>query len=194
MGRNKQFDEDEALGKAMKVFWEKGYEAASIQDLVDRTGVNRASLYQTFGGKRELYLAAMERYCKGTILCKLREIDEAPSGKEAIRRFFQGIARDCACDSSGWLGCMLTNATVEMASKDERAGELAAAQLDAIEETFRKAIDRAQVAGEIPRRHSPRALARFLANSLQGMRVISMAPNRCDTLRDVVKVTLAALD
>ena len=62
MARHKQFDQDEALLKAMEVFWSRGYEAASIQDLVRHMGINRQSLYDTYGDKHALYLLALERY------------------------------------------------------------------------------------------------------------------------------------
>src|ERR1700730_2144482 len=62
MARQKEFDRDEVLHKAMEVFWSRGYEASSIQDLVKRMGINRQSLYDTFGDKHTLYLQALDRY------------------------------------------------------------------------------------------------------------------------------------
>ncbi|HSH40807.1 MAG TPA: helix-turn-helix domain-containing protein, partial [Arenicellales bacterium] len=89
MSRNKAFDETEVLERAMTLFWRKGYEATSIQELVTHTGIQRGSLYATYGDKRRLFLAALDHYC-GVIAARRLHVLTAPgSGKAAIRRFFQ---------------------------------------------------------------------------------------------------------
>ena len=90
MARRKEFDRDEALHKAMEVFWSRGYEATSVGDLVEHMGINRQSLYDTFGDKHSLYLAALDRYreVEGRKLFELLSVQEdacsSPSPVEYI--------------------------------------------------------------------------------------------------------------
>src|SRR6266852_1410049 len=98
MARPKEFDRDQALQKAMEVFWSRGYEAASIQDLVKHMGINRQSLYDTFGDKHALYLQALDRYreVEGR---KLLELLERPgSVKKSLRQLFEGVVEGALCD------------------------------------------------------------------------------------------------
>jgi TetR/AcrR family transcriptional repressor of nem operon len=93
MPRTKEFDYDRALDEAIRVFWDKGYEATSIQDLVNATGVNRASLYQSFGGKRELFQKALERFQSADEQSFTCLSAGAAPGLEKIRRVFHEVAR-----------------------------------------------------------------------------------------------------
>src|SRR5256714_15658440 len=98
MARPKEFDRDEALQKAMEVFWSRGYEAASINDLVKHMGINRQSLYDTFGDKHALYLQALDRYreVEGR---KMFELLEQPgSVKKSLRQLFEGTVEKALCD------------------------------------------------------------------------------------------------
>src|SRR5260370_37968341 len=88
MPRHKEFDQDQALHKAMEVFWSRGYEAASIQDLVRHMGINRQSIYDTFGDKHALYLQALDRY-RAVESRRLIELLERPgSVKKSLRQLF----------------------------------------------------------------------------------------------------------
>lgn len=88
MPRKKQFDPGVALRQAMELFWEKGYEATSIQDLLEKMGINRFSLYDTFKGKRELFDAAMALYLAGQVAPLLEEMRLGKPGLASIRRYF----------------------------------------------------------------------------------------------------------
>src|SRR5438270_10929061 len=103
MARAKEFDYDEALESATRVFWEKGYEATSIQDLVAATGVNRASLYETFGDKRELFRKALERFRCAQEKSFEQLMQDHPAGLERVRAFFRKVARESLCDTRGCL-------------------------------------------------------------------------------------------
>src|SRR5881296_4728846 len=98
MALHKEFDRDEALHKAMEVFWTRGYGAASIQDLVKRMGINRQSLYDTFGDKHALYLQALDRYRKDESR-KMFELLERPGPvKKSLRQLFEGVVEGSLCD------------------------------------------------------------------------------------------------
>jgi TetR/AcrR family transcriptional repressor of nem operon len=192
MGRPKEFERDVVLDRAMKVFWSKGYEATSIQHLVDRMGIQRGSLYDTFGDKRALFFAAIERY-DSLVTSKLLATLEEGSGKAAIRRFFE-LKVEVSVERGRPRGCLVTNSAAELASRDRGANTRVGAALRKIEAGFHRAVVRAQKAGEIDRARNARALARYLTSSAQGLSVMAKAfPDRA-VLRDIVRVVLATLE
>ncbi len=91
MPRQKQFDPDRALGNAMELFWEKGYEATSVQDLVDRMGINRFSMYDTFGSKHQLFMSAINRYQEVLASTVLAELEDSEQGIGSIRACFSRL-------------------------------------------------------------------------------------------------------
>src|SRR3712207_3633301 len=109
MARHKEFDRDEALQRAMEVFWSRGYEAASVGELVKHMGINRQSLYETFGDKHSLYLAALDRY-REVEGAKMYGVLEGPgSVKRALRELFEGVIEG-ALGEGGRRGCLVGNA------------------------------------------------------------------------------------
>ncbi len=193
MARHKEFDHDQVLDQAMRVFWRQGYEATSVEDLVAATGINRASMYNTFGDKRGLFLAAVDHYLAQVIAERLAILLDPKSAKQAIRRYFEGVL-SFSLGEGRRLGCLLTNSAVEMAPRDGFVGERLRQCLAQVEDAFLEVIQRGQTQGEIGAGKDPRALARFLMGAVQGLRVLARADADEATLRDVVDVTLAALD
>jgi TetR/AcrR family transcriptional repressor of nem operon len=193
VARPREFDRDVVLDRAMRVFWARGYEATSIQHLVGRMGIQRGSLYQTFGDKRGLFFAAIDRYDR-VVTTKLLEVLDAPgSGTEAIRRFFR-LKVELSLESGRPRGCLVTNSTAELASRDRGTATRVGGVLARIEGAFQRAVVRAQRAGEIDPERNARALARFLTSSAQGLSVMAKASPERAVLEDIVTVTLAALE
>src|ERR1700749_792118 len=116
MARHKEFARDEALHRAMEVFWSRGYEAASVGDLVKHMGINRQSLYDTFGDKHSLYLQALDRYreVEGGKLFEL--LESSGSVRGALRRLFEGVV-ECSLGGGERRGCFVGNAMSEMAGR-----------------------------------------------------------------------------
>jgi TetR/AcrR family transcriptional repressor of nem operon len=193
MARPREFDREAALDRAMDAFWSKGYEATSIEDLVARMGIQRGSLYGTFGDKRALFLTALERY-QHVVSRELFDALEAPgSGLEAIRRFFR-LRVEGALDRRRPPGCLVTNSAVELSGRDRGAAARVNGSLVKMEAAFHRALLRARAAGELSPARDLRALARFLTSSAQGLSVMAKAfPDRA-ILEDVVSVVLAALE
>ena len=193
MARHKEFDRDEALQRAMEVFWSRGYEAASVGELVKHMGINRQSLYDTFGDKQALYLQALDRYreVEGR---KMFELLERPgSVKKALRRLFEGVVAGSFCGGER-RGCFVGNAMSERAGRCPETAARACGQLAAAEEALYRALLRGKRAGEIEGGRDLRAVARFLYGSLQGLQLMAKATQDRKTLQDVVKVTLSVLD
>src|SRR5512134_554356 len=131
MVRTKQFDRHAVLDEAMEMFWERGYHATSISDLVERLGVNRQSLYDTYGGKDELFLAALERYREVQAGPVRRLLEQEGPAIEVLRKFlhtFVDTVLDNACK-----GCFMANTITELAGKDEAVAQVCAANTRQLE-------------------------------------------------------------
>lgn len=193
MPRKKEFDEFEVLNRAMEIFWHKGYEATSIQDLVDEMGINRGSLYGTFSDKRALFLAAIQHYDRTVVSSVVAVLHKPGSPRKVIEDFIRGEVRRALEDSKRH-GCFLTNSAVEVASKDTEANDSLKASMKRIEAAFYDALVAARSQGELRTRRDLRALARFLTSSLQGLRVMARVNPDRETLNSVVDIIISALD
>ena len=193
MARHKEFDQDEALQKAMEVFWARGYEGTSIQDLVGRMGINRQSLYDTFGDKHALYLLALDRYCQVESRKAIELLENSASVKKAVRQLFAGVVEGALCDKQR-RGCFAGNAMSELAGRCKATAARTGSNVKAMEGAFYRALLRGKKEGELKTVREPRAVARFLYSSLQGLVLMSKATPDRRTLEDVVKITLSVLD
>ena len=193
MARHKEFDRDEVLHKAMEVFWSRGYEAASIQGLVDHMGINRQSLYDTYGDKHSLYLLALDRY-REVESRKVSELLDRPGPvKKTLRLLFEGVVERSLCDGLR-RGCFMGNAMSELAGRCKETAARTGRNMAATEEAFYRTLLRGQKEGELKRVRDTRAVARFLNCSLQGLVLVAKSTRDRKTLEDVVKVTLSVLD
>lgn len=192
MARTKDFDPDSAVRRAMELFWCRGYEATSIQDLVDHTGVGRGSLYDTFGSKHGLYLCALDRYreINATLLTSM--LQDAGSLREVLRRALTAISEGALADPQR-RGCLIVNAAMELSPHDSDTAERVAAAFAGVEDALHDAIVLAQERGEVSRDKDARALARFLLTALQGLRVVGKATPDRARLEGAVDTTLAAM-
>jgi TetR/AcrR family transcriptional repressor of nem operon len=191
MVRTKQFDRYAALDQAMELFWERGYHATSVQDLVDHLAVNRQSLYDTFGGKDQLYLAALERYRALAALPVQKALEREGPVREVLRRFFNEFLDNFL--AGNWKGCFMVNATAELAGQDAAVSQVCAANARQLEAAFAGLIARGQQTGEIEESRPALRTARFLVNTLNGLAVTAKATRDRKALEDIVEVALAAL-
>ena len=193
MARHKEFEPDEALDKAMELFQRQGFAATSMQDLVDHMGIGRGSLYHAFGSKQELFQRALTRYATRNLGDMVALIERADAPLEAIRALFRGISQS-HCENSTRSGCLFVNTTVEMAPHDSGVSSDLQSSWKRLENSFARALKRAQDAGDLRADKKPRALARFLVNSLQGLSVQAKYSQCKATARDVVDIILQSLD
>ena len=193
MSRPKEFDPEQALDRAMELFWHKGYEATSIEDLVTHMDINRGSLYETFGDKQKLFLACMDRYCNGMAASRLSMLDQPGPALDTIRRFIRGKLQMALADPTR-KGCLIANTAMELAPHDKEIGERVASALGGLEEAYYKVLIRAKKHGELRKDHDPRALARYLTTIMQGMIVMYKAGTPAEALRDIVETGLSVLD
>ena len=193
MARTKEFDPDAALLAALELFWERGYEATSIADLVERTGVARASIYATFGDKHELYLKALDRYGELTDPDLLTRLSQPGPVLPAIRALVERYAGE-ASGADGRRGCFVVNTAVELGPHDTQAARRVQGNWNFLETALTSALLRAQAQGELAAEKDPRALARMLLVLMQGLRVMGKAAAEPQRLRDAAAQALTLLD
>jgi TetR/AcrR family transcriptional repressor of nem operon len=192
MPRPREFDVDTALERAMQVFWAKGYESTSLDDLCEATGVGRSSLYSAFSDKRDLYLRALDRYENGSAARIAAALAKPVPIRTALAGFLERMIDDIVA-GPGRRGCFIGNCAAELGRRDRTAAARVRRSIDRIESVFREALARAESRGEIPAQSDTAALARFLAAGIQGMRLVGKAnPDRA-ALRDIASVMLRCL-
>jgi TetR/AcrR family transcriptional repressor of nem operon len=192
MARTKAFDPDEALARALEVFWERGYDGTSTEDLVDALGINRSSLYGTFGSKRALYMRSLERYgLVGTDRVR-RALNGPGPVKPRLRRALLSLAEDDLAAPRA-RGCFAANAALELAAIDNDVRRLVAAAFAANRAVLREELERGRDAGELSADADLDDLAAFLLNTLQGLRVIAKGTADRRLVEQAVETSLAAL-
>lgn len=192
MPRPKEFDPEAILDQAVDVFWARGYEGTSIQDLVDALGINRSSLYATFGDKHDLYLAALQRYGQNALGRVAKTLNGPGPVHQAISDLFDAAVIPVE-QNEDRRGCLICNAAVEQAPRDPAVEAEVKADFKFIEDGFAKALDRAKAAGEIDARSDATAIAKYLTSNYMGLRVMAKAGHDPASLRDVANVTLSIL-
>ena len=193
MARTKDFDENEVLGKAIDIFWHKGYNGTSMQDLVDGLGISRSSLYDTYGDKHTLFLKALESY-QNAGSDKVNAIIISPgSAKETIKKILELISGELLIDQKH-KGCFMVNAEVEVAPHDKEVNQMVCANDQQVEDAFYQVIKKGQESSEISKRQDARALDRFIFNTVKGIRVTAKSTTDKAVFDDIIRLTLAALD
>ncbi len=170
MGRPRQFDADEVLWEAVKVFWRLGYNATAIQDLVDAMGIERGSLYRTFGDKETLFRRAVQHYNE-------YQIARLPAGvdrMQLLRAWFDNNLDD-ARDRSLPSGCLVINSAVEMPALPPSLQKLVTVHLDQLRRFFRQCVEAGRAAGQLPRAVKPEEKAESLLAAIIGINVMSRA-------------------
>jgi TetR/AcrR family transcriptional repressor of nem operon len=191
MGRPKRFSENDALEKALDIFWQGGYQGVGLTELLSGMGIARQSLYDTFGNKRQLFIRTIEHYRDTRLASALALLEREGSPTQNVKdvvRFFERLALDKRAR-----GCLVANALVEIGPHDPEIRELLAQILGLLEKGIVKALRRAQRLGELPAERSPRALARALTNALIGMAVTGKLALGRATVEDIYTGTLTML-
>lgn len=192
MARPRAFDEDIVLNRALNLFWHRGYEATSMQNLVDALGINRASLYDSFGDKYQLYRQVLNRYQQQnqTFVQELFST-ERPASQLLRELFDQAITEsvnDCDCK-----GCFMINSAVELAPHDPDIAELVATNQALFVDQFQQLIERGQREGDVTKTSEATDLALFLFNTYTGLKVLGKSKAGKTTLERVVAVAVGAL-
>jgi TetR/AcrR family transcriptional repressor of nem operon len=170
----------------MRQFWERGYRATSVDDLVRATGVKPGSLYTAFpGGKRALFMGSLDRYSKLIVPQKLGELEHPGASIAHVRAYFDGLVRDLL-SPEGRQGCLLVNSAIENAATDPEVAAVVRGHLARLEHCFTAALRTAIRLGEIPATVDPVARAKGLVATSQGLMVVGKANPDEEVLRVIV--------
>ncbi|MEE9336631.1 MAG: TetR/AcrR family transcriptional regulator [Methylococcaceae bacterium] len=192
MARPKAFNEEDAIDKAVKVFWAKGYEATSMQDLINAMGIQRGSLYATFGSKQQLFLKSLKRYGVVVVNKLLEILESKPSAIESIKLFFSQLVEHLL--TAGELrSCLVTNSAIERGLRDEETKQQVLHLLNALEKGFYNTLLRANKNGELSTELDLKIVANYLTSSMQGLVVIGKVCSERSVLEGINQVTLSVL-
>jgi TetR/AcrR family transcriptional repressor of nem operon len=192
MARPKEFDPDAAVDAAMRLFWARGYEATSVEDLLGALGIGRQSMYATFGSKHRLYCLALDRYRELNAAVLLAALAEDGPVLPKLHGLLHAVADDALADPER-RGCFLVNAAMERVPADADTAGRIGATFDALEDGIAAALARAQSSGEVTSSRPARELAAFLVTAIQGLRVVGKTTPDRRRLDDAVRVALDVL-
>lgn len=192
MARTKAFDPDQVLSKAMVLFWQQGYEATSMQALVEAMGLSRSSIYATFGDKQQLYKAALIRYKQGSNAVLGNMVVNVPSGKLAISAVFSELIATSR-DEMAQRGCFIINSAVELCPHDQQIATIVDQAFESTELFFVGLVEQGQMDGSISAELNPQVIGRFLLNTFFGLRVLVKTNKDRQTLDDIVATALQIL-
>jgi AcrR family transcriptional regulator len=188
-GRPREFDRDDALERAMRLFWRRGYEATSVSDLTAEMGITAPSLYGAFGDKKRLFLEAVDRYQAGPGAFAQRALREEPTAERANRRLLLD-AVDSYCNTRQPRGCMVVLAATNCALESSDIRDELADRRHAAEAAIRSRIAAGRAVGELPPSADVDALAGFVAATLYGLAIKARDGASRAVLRRVVRQTL----
>ena len=190
MGRPREFDTDAALEKAMRLFWAKGYEGASVADLTGTLGISRPSLYAAFGDKQSLFRAALERYAAGPAGYVTAALGQ-PTAREVAEQLLRGAA-DLQASSRNPGGCLTVNGAIACGDEAEPVRQALNAHRTAGMALLRRRFERAKAQHDLPKDSDPAALARFVATVVYGMAVLASGGASRKELEQVIRTTMKA--
>lgn len=174
MARPREFDPDEALDKAMHLFWAKGYHNSSIRDLVDRTGVNYYGLYEVFKSKHGLLLAAFDRYRQTVTVAFGVALAEAAPTSDGLLGAFERLF-DLLTTEDGTVGCLMCNAATELAAHDKTVAAKVLAHQTQLTDLFAAWLYRAAAAGTLKPAIDTQTAASFLAMTCYSLALLLRA-------------------
>lgn len=188
MARTKEFEDDLVLDRAAELFWRLGYEVVTIQDLESATGLGRGSLYNAYGDKQGLFIAAIEHYAARHSSAPLEHLGNHDVGK-GIRLMLEAIIKRMN-DPANPPGCLLINTSLTAGAGSAEIDAIITGKAKAMEVLLVEAIKRARTGAQIPADSDPRQLARFYCAVAQGLAVTHKTTKDTAILRDIVAVAM----
>ena len=190
--RRKEFSKEVAVERAVDAFWESGFHGASMEYLVKRTGVNRFSLYGTFGDKRGLFEEACRSYAAKMFETRVSLMEGKDSAMDSILTFFES-AVGASQGPGKEKGCLMTNSIIELALHDKAFKKMAESFLSRLEAAFRNALGNARKLGEIRPDSQVNELAAHLTCLTQGLGVLIRSGKPTSELKSVIKSAMGMM-
>lgn len=189
-GRPRAFDVDEALDRALEVFWRQGYEGTALSDLTAAMGINRPSLYATFGNKEALFRKVLDRYADGPAAYAARAL-ELPRARDVVEALVYG-AIELTTGPDTPLGCINVRTAQACGPEADPARREAMTRRAADHAALRRRLRRAQAEGDLPTDADPSALARFVTTFIDGIAVQASGGTSRGQLRRAATIALRA--
>ena len=193
IGRPLEFDPEKALDAAMKAFWAGGYEATSLQNLLDAMDLSKSSFYQAFGGKLQLFERCLKRYREKMATGMLERLEHAASGRQFIEDMLYSVI-DETSGSHKPRGCLVMNTANEFAQANPTVADWVTQGVDRFTAIFQAAVQRAQHEGEIASDKDPEVLARYLVTSMSGLKTMTKAGIEGEEIKRIIQIVVKALD
>ncbi|MEV7325876.1 TetR/AcrR family transcriptional regulator [Streptomyces sp. NPDC093970] len=191
MARTREFDIDQAVDRAMDLFWRRGYAETSLQDLLQELSIGSGSFYAAFGSKEQLYIRSLDRYASLQADDLGKAFDETTEIRTAVRQVLISLIEADLADPSR--GCLVVNASTQCGDQPSAADRVTAA-LRQVESLLSGALEQAQARGELSADKDPRKLARYLTTFVQGLRVVGRGRMGREFAEDALSVAMRALD
>ena len=188
----KAFDVDVALERAMVMFWCKGYEASSLPDLLAAMEIGRQSLYDTFGTKHDLYMAALKLYCEVHAAALLEPVEAPDALLDDVRRYLESNVASYFAEP-GARSCFMVNSTLELAMRNREVARYVAGFRKRIESALANAVSNAARKGELQTEEAPRAIVRRLMTFTLGLPVYVRGGASRRAAKEAIRATIASL-
>lgn len=170
MPRPREFDEDEVIARAQELFWSRGYEATSVTDLMEATGLAKGSLYKGFGDKRSFFLRTLDAYIDDGFATVRSLLSAAPSPEQGLRRWLMMIVDMATCKGER-RGCYAVNCATELASHDPEIRERIEANYRRLQPLLEATVEHGIAEGCFRADLQPAAAARLLLTLVSGLQV-----------------------
>jgi TetR/AcrR family transcriptional repressor of nem operon len=189
--RPKEFDREVALETAKAVLWRKGYKATSTEDLRLAMGIGRQSFYDTFGGKRQIFVEILRRYNASSIQAYVAMLRTAPSPIIGLENVLLSFSKEKPHRRA--LGCMGVNAICEFGTRDREVARIGASSSAQLESLLQQILRSAKAKGDVHTSLNERAVARHLMATILGLKIMSKGGASAEMLREVAAMALEAV-
>jgi TetR/AcrR family transcriptional regulator, transcriptional repressor for nem operon len=193
MARTREFDEENIIKIATDLFWNKGYNAVSTQDLIDAFGISRSSMYGAYKDKRSLFILALQHYRETSAQSMLDILANEKSFFDTITLLLNQIIKETITDNQS-KGCFIVNTAIELAPHDKEILEIIQDNRNNIIEGLSKAIQKGIDNKELTKNNNPKALANYFYNLINGLRVDAKITKDKLNYQDTIKIALVVLD
>jgi TetR/AcrR family transcriptional repressor of nem operon len=191
MARPREFDREEVLGQAIKVFADHGFGGTSTDALLKAMGISRQSMYDTFGDKRRLYLEALQRYSAGSVSEIIRSLNAGPSPLKGLEAALVAFASRPRAETA--LGCMGVSSTCEFGRSDPEVAVANDVSARTLQAALERVIAEGKASGEVGSHVDVRTAAQFIGVTLSGMKVAARGGVSASTLRDIARMAIRSL-